>query len=103
MQGPRPTIRRGNERQALRVAVSVRRYGAGKPSKALMFDLSATGCCIVWRGTLPLGTQLLIRIPGHEFRPATVAWCREEAAGLEFHKPLHPEVVERYAQSHPSL
>ena len=67
-----------------------------------MFDLSPAGCCLVSDARLLTGTQVLVRIPGLAYWAATVAWRREEAVGVEFHKPLHPAVVEQYAGSFPA-
>lgn len=102
MARPKPTIARGNERRLLQATVSVKPYGASRSSKARMFDLSVKGCCIVSGEILRTGTQILIRIPGLEFWPATVAWNREGAIGAEFHKPLHPAVVQHYAKFYPA-
>ena len=99
---PKPTIERRNERLPLQANVSIKRFGFSRSSKALMFDLSVKGCCIVSSEPLPTGTQILIRIPGLEFWSATVMWHREQAVGVEFHKPLHPAVVERYARFYPA-
>ena len=86
----------------LQAEVSVKPFGATRSSKALMFDLSLKGCCLVSEARLVTGTQVLVRIPGLAYWPATVAWRREEAVGVEFHKPLHPAVVENYAGSFPA-
>ena len=97
-----PPVARGAERLRLQAEVSVKPFGAARSSKALMFDLSPTGCCLVSDARLLTGTQVLVRIPGLAYWAATVAWRREEAVGVEFHKPLHPAVVEQYAGSFPA-
>lgn len=86
----------------LQAAVSIKPYGSKRSSTARMFDLSISGCCIVSAEPPRTGTQILIRIPGLEFWSGTVAWSREGAVGVEFHKPLHPAVVERYAHLYPA-
>jgi hypothetical protein len=98
----KPRVPRGNERVRLQTPVSVKPFGAAQSSKALMFDLSPTGCCLVSEARLVTGTQVLVRIPGLPYWAATVAWRRDEAVGIEFHKPLHPAVVEQYAGSFPA-
>ena len=102
MSKDKPVVERENQRLPLQATVSIKRYGSRRSTRARMFDLSVKGCCVVTSEPLRTGTQVLIRIPGLEFWSATVAWRREEAVGIEFHKPLHPAVVEHYAQYFPA-
>lgn len=102
MKEPKRPVERGIERLRLHAPVSIKLYGSTRSSPAQMFDLSMSGCCVVSEAPLRTGSQILVRIPGLKFRSATVAWRRGEVAGVEFHKPLHPTVVEEYARYYPT-
>ena len=99
---PDRIIERGNERLPVNAFVSVKLFGSSRSNRALMYDLSTKGCSLVTKMTLRTGGNVLVRIPGLEFWSATVMWRREDAAGVEFEKPLHPAVVEHYAKFYPA-
>lgn len=99
---PDRLIERGNERLPVNAFVSLKLYGSSRSSRALMYDLSTKGCSLVTNMKLRTGGKVLVRIPGLEFWSATVMWRREEAAGVEFEKELHPAVVEHYAKYYPA-
>lgn len=99
---PGRLIERGNQRLPVNAFVSLKQFGSSRSNRALMYDLSTKGCSLVTNMPLRTGGKILVRIPGLEFWSATVVWRREEAAGVEFEKPLHPAVVEHYAKFYPA-
>lgn len=59
-------------------------------------DISAGGCRIEVRPTPYPDSTVWLKLPGLEAWYARVAWVGEDVAGLEFTKPLHPAVVDRF-------
>ena len=91
-------IARRSKRFSLEVPVRVKNFGASIQQKMTLSDLSAVGCQLAPASGLRTGTQLLIKIPGLEYWPATVMWKRGERVGVEFARSLHPTAVEDYAK-----
>ncbi|HEY1605738.1 MAG TPA: PilZ domain-containing protein [Allosphingosinicella sp.] len=98
------SIERGNaydRRQYVRRPVHI---GAGlgandRPASSIvLFDLSTHGCGFEATCHLEAGTRVWLKLPGLESWPARIAWTGEGRGGLEFDKPLHDAVVERYAR-----
>ena len=98
------SIERGSaydRRQYVRRPVSI---GAGlgandRPSSSvIVVDLSTHGCGFEATCHLETGARVLLKLPGLESWPARIAWTEEGRGGLQFDRPLHDAVVERYAR-----
>ena len=88
-----------DRRQAVRQPVQI---GAGlgannRPSSSIIVvDLSIQGCGFEATCHLETGARVWLKLPGLESWPARVAWAEEGRGGLQFDRPLHEAVVERY-------
>jgi len=98
------SIERGNaydRRQYVRRPVHI---GAGlgandRPASSVMVvDLSTHGCGFEATCHLEPGARVWLKLPGLESWAARIAWVEEGRGGLEFDRPLHDAVVERYAR-----
>ena len=56
------------------------------------------GCQLEPAESLRPGVQVLVKLPGLKYAPATVMWRRLERVGVEFAHPLHPLAVEEFAR-----
>jgi len=90
-----------DRRQSVRQPVQI---GAGlgannRPSSSIIVvDLSIHGCGFEATCHLETGARVWLKLPGLESWPAKIAWVEENRGGLEFDRPLHDAVVERYAR-----
>ena len=98
------SIERGNaydRRQYVRRPVHI---GAGlgandRPASAIVVvDLSTHGCGFEATCHIETGARVWLKLPGLESWPARIAWADQGRGGLEFDRPLHEAVVERYAR-----
>lgn len=73
--------------------------GNDRPSSSVVVvDLSTHGCGFEATCHLETGARVWLKLPGLESWPAKIAWVEENRGGLEFDRPLHDAVVERYAR-----
>ena len=88
-----------DQRRFARVGVSVP-AGLRAPerpfSPVTVIDLSPNGCGIESQSHVEPGARVWIALPNLESWPARVCWAADGRAGLEFDRPLHPAVVDRY-------
>lgn len=88
-----------DRRRFARSAVHVHaQFGAPeRPSTpAVVTDLSTGGCGIETQAFLNEGDRVWIKLPALESWPGRVVWTSVGRAGLEFDRPLHPAIVDRY-------
>jgi hypothetical protein len=97
MAGCLPTAR-PKERVPIAGFAFLKRFQHSDRVRVELLDLSADGCQVEMTEGLHTGAQVLIRLPGLDYVPVTVAWVHDGAAGLQFQRMLHPFTVERYAQ-----
>jgi hypothetical protein len=98
------SIERGSaydRRQYVRRPVNIGAGLAGNDrpaSSVVLFDLSTHGCGFEATCHIETGARVWLKLPGLESWPARIAWAADGRAGLEFDRPLHDAVVERYAR-----
>lgn len=85
---------RKSGRDAVTAACRVR----GIAFRAVLSDLSLTGCCAdVAPHVARPGEQILLQLGRLLVLPATVRWVEDGRAGLEFASPLHGAMLSEYA------
>ena len=92
------TIARKAARYPIAVPGRVKGFGTVKPRAVTVSDLSTVGCQLAPAETLHAGVQLLVKVPGSKYWPATVVWKRHDRVGVQFAHPLHPLAVEEFAR-----
>ncbi|HYD23342.1 MAG TPA: PilZ domain-containing protein [Croceibacterium sp.] len=95
----RPTLRT-DDRHPLEARVLLKLFGSQSRFTGVLSDLSVEGCRVTTPQPLQTGTQLLVRLPGVGFWQGAVAWRRDDTAGIEFQRRLHPATVEQFALRH---
>lgn len=74
--------------------------GVREPGKRIRIvrvtNLSARGCGFESRWPVAVGERAWLRLPGLESWEVRVVWFKGEQGGLEFARPLHPGVVQRF-------
>ena len=96
IEWPPPTEQRTTRRHRSNAMARVRQLKQ-PPEMIHVIDISAEGCGFRSKGYLPVGTRVLLTLPGLEVWLATVAWSEGDKGGLKFDRPLHPAVAERFA------
>lgn len=66
---------------------------------ARLRDLTPEGFRISLTDMPPVGTRMLIRLPGMAMMEAEVCWSRNFEAGCRFSAPLSPYVFEHFIRS----
>ena len=88
-----------DQRRFARVGVSVP-AGLRAPerpfSACTVIDLSPYGCGIEIPSHVEEGARVWLALPSLESWPARVRWAGDGRAGLEFDRPLHQAVVDRF-------
>src|SRR5687768_16763227 len=92
---------RRSERPLVELAAVVGHPRSGRRFIAELVELSCEGCRLLTREPMESGDQLLLSVAGLKDWPARVVWIGGEAVGVEFHQPLQPGVVMRYAETFP--
>ncbi|MDB5694069.1 MAG: PilZ protein [Alphaproteobacteria bacterium] len=90
-----------DRRQFVRRPVNIGAGLAGNDrpaSSIILFDLSTHGCGFEATSHLETGARVWLKLPGLESWPAQIAWAEDGRGGLQFDRPLHISVVERYAR-----
>ena len=62
---------------------------------AHLVNVSSHGCRLDFRGYLPEGAVIALKLDGIEALNGRVIWHRVGSAGIEFMRPLHPIIVQR--------
>ena len=71
------------------------RTGNGVARHVPIFEISETGCRFYDRfGRLTAGTEMSIKIESIGPIIATVRWCKDHIAGVEFERPIYGPVFE---------
>ena len=92
---------RRNERPLVELAAIVGHPRSGRRFTAEVVEISCEGCRMLGADGIAIGDQLVVSIAGLARWPARVVWARGGVVGVEFHQPLQPGVVARYAESFP--
>ena len=101
MESSPPSDPRRSERPLVELAAVIVHPRGGRKFTAELVELSCEGCRLLTREPMDSGDQLLVTIAGLNDWPARVVWMGGEAVGVEFHQPLQPGVVMRYAETFP--
>jgi hypothetical protein len=59
-------------------------------------DMSCRGACGISEMPLSVGSIIFIEIRKKRFHAAQVRWVRNALVGLQFFRPLQPEMVEKF-------
>ena len=92
---------RRSERPLVELAAVVGHPRSGRRFIAELVELSCEGCRLMTREEVEIGDQLLLSVASLKDWPARVVWACGNAVGVEFHQPLQPGVVMRYAETFP--
>lgn len=93
-------VPRREERRTLSAPAVLRERRVGIP--VTVNNLSCYGCMLsMKRHVLKLGQIVMVRLESLEGFQAVVRWTREDSAGVEFLRPLHPAVVDHQARHNP--
>lgn len=81
------------ERRIVNLAAALREAGA-KSAKVVLVDISVGGFKAESDEPLEEGSEVWLKLPGHEARRSRVVWTRDKDIGCEFEYPLHPRELE---------
>jgi hypothetical protein len=70
----------------------------GQSTFCIVQNISAAGVQVMPYGTLSVGTNLSLRISDETPVDGTVVWTRDGAAGIQFARPLSPDLLVRVAE-----
>jgi hypothetical protein len=84
------------ERFRTSAAATLRPFRSGSEPIRIV-DMSTTGCGFESRWPFREGMTALLYLPGLEPWTATVKWWDDGRGGIEFVRPLHPAVADRFA------
>ena len=90
------------DRGDVRILADVREKGFGH-HKAVVEDLSCSGCRLNTPMYLNPDRTLYITIPGFSALEARIAWRRNDEYGCHFVNPLHEAIFDHIVAKHPSL
>jgi hypothetical protein len=93
-----PQQQRRQERAAVDKQCEIR-IGNRAWHMARLRDLTPEGFRISLTDMPPVGTRMLIRLPGMAMMEAEVCWSRNFEAGCRFSAPLSPYVFEHFVRS----
>ena len=96
MNEPTKTIRR-SDRHDVQFPGRVKYFGPPKPRPVTLSDLSSVGCQMAPAEDLRTGAQILVKLPGLKYWPATIVWKQDDRVGVEFKNALHPLAVEEFS------
>lgn len=92
---------RRSDRPLVELAAIVGHPRTGRRFAVEIVEISCEGCRLLTSDTVAFGDQLLISVPGMARWPARVVWTRSGTAGVEFHRPLKPDVVAHFVGAFP--
>lgn len=78
----------------------VRYRHAGRRSTVVLRNLTAGGARIDGLEDLRWGDEITLMLPSLKPKEARVAWVSGHSAGLEFERPLHPDIFESLVLHH---
>lgn len=85
-------------RSELRLGVEIEVLLSGSKvgrQKVELRDISVSGCRIACVSNYPVGTTVIVTIPGLSPIGAQVRWSDIAFCGLKFNSPIHPLVADR--------
>ena len=92
---------RRSERPLVDVAAVITHPRGGRRFAAEVVEISCEGCRLKAGEEMAAGDQIVVAIVGLARWPARVIWTCAGVTGAEFHTPLQPHEVERYAEAFP--
>jgi hypothetical protein len=92
---------RRSDRPLIELAAIVGQPRTGRRFTAEVVEISCEGCRMLTTEPVACGDQVLVSVPGLARWPARVIWARTGTAGVEFHRPLSPDMVARYVAAFP--
>ncbi|HEU0134559.1 MAG TPA: PilZ domain-containing protein [Allosphingosinicella sp.] len=81
------------ERRIVNLAAALREQGA-KSAKIVVVDISVGGFKAESEEPVEEGSEVWLKLPGHEARRSRVVWTKDRDIGCEFEYPLHPRELE---------
>jgi hypothetical protein len=90
------------DRGDVRIPCDVREKGYGH-HKALIADLSRSGCRIITPMYLNQDRAVFVTLPGFAALEAKIAWKRGEEYGCQFINELHEAIYDHILKTHPML
>jgi hypothetical protein len=97
-----PDVLRPNQRRHLRLPVTLSGYISSSKvgrMKAVLTDLSVSGCRVDSPLFVIVGSHLTVTIPSLAAIGCAVCWCDNKTIGLSFNRPLDARVIDRLAAS----
>ena len=92
---------RRSERPLVDLSAIVAHPRRGRGFTAEVVEISCEGCRLTTDEPIECGDQLLVSVVDLTLWPARVVWAAHGVIGVEFHQPLEPGTVARYAESFP--
>jgi hypothetical protein len=89
-----PNDARSGLRLEVEIDVTLSGSSVGR-QKVELRDISVSGCRIACVSNYPVGTTVIVNLPGLAPIGAQVRWSDIAFCGLRFNAPIHPLVVER--------
>jgi hypothetical protein len=80
-------------RDSVMLTALVESFGDVSPSKHRVRNLSSGGARIDKAGDLRAGATVLVTVGALQAVGATVAWVKDDSAGLKFAKPVDPDTA----------
>lgn len=77
-------------RDSVMLSALIERFSGAAPTRHRVRDLSSGGVRIDQAAAFPVGATVLVTIGALESVGATVAWVKDDAAGLHFTHPVNP-------------
>lgn len=84
------------------ISIDVREHGGGR-HKALMMDLSQSGCRISSVIYMGEGRNIHVTLPGFAPLEAVIVWKAQDEYGCSFTQPLHAAIYDHIRAKYPSL
>lgn len=89
-------------RDEVYITIDVREHGGGR-HRALMMDLSQSGCRISSVTYMGEGKHVHVTLPGFAPLEAVVVWKKNDEYGCSFLQRLHPAIYDHIRTKYPSL
>lgn len=92
---------RRSDRPLVELAAIIGHPRTGRRFAVEVVEISSEGCRLLTSEPVAFGDQVLVSVPGMARWPARVVWARSGTAGVEFHRPLKPDVVAHFVSAFP--
>lgn len=93
---------RNFSRNDVYISIDVREHGGGR-HKALIMDLSQSGCRISSVTYMGEGKNVHITLPGFAPLEAVIVWKKQDEYGCSFLQRLHPAIYDHIRAKYPLL